>query len=127
MNYVPIKDILKEAMPPYSNRIVNRVKKHKKQLCVEHFQIAYIMREIENKSMRKTAACLNMTVGLVKKISESFVYKKLVEAKWLPLYLCADMVIPISNDIAVNDAVDCTKMTTALDDYFHTHDELEGA
>jgi hypothetical protein len=127
MNYVPIKDILKEATPPYSNRIVNRVKKNKKQLCVEHFQIAYIMREIEKKSMRKTAACLNMTTGLVKKISESFVYKKLVEAKWLPLYLCADTVIQISNDISINDAVDCTKMTEAMDNYFHNQEELQGA
>lgn len=121
MKYKGIADILGDATPPYMRDLPKcslKLRKFKNQFCVEHLQIVYIMRHLEDKTLSQVARCLHISVALVRRIIDSFVYKKLVIHLWMPYIKCDNVLVQrTTHENSVENEMFCSQMKSSIDTF----------
>lgn len=88
--YKSIKEVTGIEVTPISR--ITRKSKNKTIIPEEHYQIVFIMHELENKKIEAIAYFIKKPMSKVIEIMNTEVYKLMKERGWLPAYLCNTMM-----------------------------------
>jgi len=96
--YISISEIIHKTLKNTKNS-----QKIKGETLEEHFQLVFILREIERKTLHTIKYITNLSIARIRVIIDSAIYKQMKLARWQPMNLCKNKppCRPINDDMAV--------------------------